>query len=259
MRTSDSIASLAAALATAQAEIKAAEEDRTASVQSDKAKYSYGYATLASVWDACRGPLSKNGLSIAQFPETAFATFSPDERGGQKYSPPTVKVTTRLMHKSGEWMESEIVLKPDGDTPQKIGSAITYGRRYALSAMVGVAPDDDDGADASGVPTSFDQRRQQAPQRPAAPPPPEAPQVREAPLPLVPEIPQLQKRLRDECGCKNRTDALAVLRFVLGDEWSKLPGECTAAEAKKALEALDRYASERGPLATVLAAAMTPS
>lgn len=257
MRTSDSIAALAAALATAQAEIKAAEEDRTASVQSDKAKYSYGYATLASVWDACRGPLSKNGLSIAQFPETTFATFSPDERGGQKFSPPSVKVTTRLMHKSGEWMESEIVLKPDGDTPQKIGSAITYGRRYALSAMVGVAPDDDDGADASGVPTQFDQRRQ-APQRPASRPP-EEPPVREAPPPLAPEVPQLQKRLRDECGCKNRSDALAVLRFVLGDEWSKLPGECTAAEAKKALEGLDRYAAERGPLAGVLEAAMTPS
>lgn len=252
MRTSDSIASLATALATAQAEIKAAEEDRTAKVEPDRAKYSYGYATLASVWDACRGPLSKNGLSIAQFPETTFAAFTPDERGGQKFSPPTVKVTTRLMHASGEWMESEIVLKPDGDTPQKIGSAITYGRRYALSAMVGVAPDDDDGADASGVPTQFDQRRQ-AQQR--STPQPEV-AVREA---IPPEIPQLQKRLRDECACKNRTDALAVLRFILGDEWSKLPGECTAAEAKKALEGLDRYAADRGPLATVLEAAMTPS
>lgn len=250
MRTSDSIAALAAALATAQAEIKAAEEDRTASVQSEKARYSYGYATLASVWDACRGPLSKNGLSIAQFPETTFATITPDERGGQKYNPPSVKVTTRLMHKSGEWMESEIVLKADGDTPQKIGSAITYGRRYALSAMVGVAPDDDDGADASGVPTQFEQRRQ-APQRPPEELPPK-------PAP-APEIPQLQKRLRDECGCKNRTDALAVLRFVLGDEWSKLPGECTGAEAMQALEGLDMYAAYRGPLAGVLEAAMTPS
>ncbi len=258
MKTSETIANLAAALAAAQAEIRAAEEDAKALVQSDKAKYSYGYATLASVWDACRGPLSKNGLSVIQSPETTFAAFAADDRGQQKFIPPTVRVTTRLMHKSGEWMESDITLRPDGDTPQKIGSAITYGRRYALSAMVGVAPDDDDGSDASGVPTSFEQRgqRQQPPaQKPA---PTQSPAAQPGPPSPTP-CNELAWLLRDECGCKSKTDALAVLRFVLGDEWSKLPLDCSQEEAKDVIARMRKFASERGPLASVLEQAMTPS
>lgn len=258
MKTSETIANLAAALAAAQAEIRAAEEDAKALVQSDKAKYSYGYATLASVWDACRGPLSKNGLSVIQSPETTLAAFSADERGGQKFAPPMVKVTTRLMHKSGEWMESEITLKPDGDTPQKIGSAITYGRRYALSAMVGVAPDDDDAADASGVPASFEQRGQRQPPPAQNRPQTQAPASQPGPPNPTPNS-ELARILRDECGCNSKTDALAVLRFVLGDEWSKLPADCSQDEAKDVIARLRKFAGERGPLASVLEQAMTPS
>ena len=257
MKTSETIANLAAALAAAQAEIRAAEEDAKALVQSDKAKYSYGYATLASVWDACRGPLSKNGLSVIQSPETTLAAFSTDDRGGQKFAPPMVKVTTRLMHKSGEWMESEITLKPDGDTPQKIGSAITYGRRYALSAMVGVAPDDDDGSDASGVPASFEQRGQRQ-QPPAKNPATSSTAAASGPHNPTPNN-ELSRILRDECGCNNKTDALAVLRFVLGDEWSKLPLDCSQVEATDVIGRMRKFASERGPLASVLEQAMTPS
>lgn len=258
MKTSETIANLAAALAAAQAEIRAAEEDAKALVKSDRANYAYGYATLASVWDACRGPLSSNGLSVIQSPETTFAAFAADDRGQQKFIPPTVVVTTRLMHKSGEWMESDITLRPDGDTPQKIGSAITYGRRYALSAMVGVAPDDDDGADASGVPASFEQRGQR--QQPPAQKPPatHTPPAQQGP-PNPTHCNELSRILRDECGCNSKTDALAVLRFVLGDEWSKLPLDCSQDEAKDVIGRMRKFSSERGPLASVLEQAMTPS
>jgi hypothetical protein len=82
-----------------------------------------------------RGPLSKNGLSVIQ-------TTAQAETG--------VLVETTLAHSSGEWVAGVLHVKPVKDDPQGLGSAITYARRYALSAMVGVAPEDDDGNAASG-------------------------------------------------------------------------------------------------------------
>jgi hypothetical protein len=90
------------------------------------------------VWDACRGPLSENGLAVIQQTES-------DDSG--------VFVITTLAHSSGQWMRSRLRLHPKDDTPQGMGSAITYGRRYALASMVGVAQVDDDGNAASGRPT----------------------------------------------------------------------------------------------------------
>lgn len=137
---SDSIKELAAALAKAQSAIRSAEKDR------ENPFFKSSYATIASVWEACRKPLTDNGLSVSQLPSAEGST---------------VTVTTLLMHASGEWLASELVMTATKADPQGIGSAITYARRYALSAMVGVAPDDDDdGNDASH------QQQQQA--RPAA-------------------------------------------------------------------------------------------
>jgi len=147
MNRSAEIAQLAAALATAQGMIVGAARD------SVNPHFRSKYADLASVWDACREPLSKNGLAVIQ-PVQA--------KGAQ------VTVTTILAHKSGEWISSDLTLNAAQNTPQAIGSAITYGRRYALASMVGVAPDDDDGEAAEG--------RNTPPARPNAsrpePPPP---------------------------------------------------------------------------------------
>ena len=104
------------------------------------------YADLASCWDAVRKALSDNGLAVIQ---TTVDT-----------SPPFVTVETLLAHKSDEWIKGVLTMKSvsnskekgiyDNPTPQGIGSTITYARRYALSAIVGIAPEDDDGNAGSG-------------------------------------------------------------------------------------------------------------
>ena len=123
------IGELAKALAVAQGKITGALKDSANPFFKSK------YADLASVWDACRGPLSDNGLAVVQLTES-------DDAG--------VYVSTTLAHSSGQWMRSRLRLTPKDVTPQGMGSAITYGRRYALAAMVGVAQVDDDGNAASG-------------------------------------------------------------------------------------------------------------
>lgn len=132
MKTSDSLDLLATALSAAQAEISPAEKD------SLNPHFKNKYADLTSVWAACREPLSKHGLSILQSPSFAEGRMV---------------LTTRLMHKSGQWIEDELSIKPAQDTAQAIGSCITYAKRYALCAMVGVVADeDDDGHMASRTP-----------------------------------------------------------------------------------------------------------
>ena len=124
---------LSAALAKAQGQIQGAKKDST------NPHFKSDYADLASVWDACRQALSGNGLSVAQSAENSEHGYG---------------VTTLLMHSSGQWLRGTLYLKPMKDDPQGAGSALTYARRYALAAMVGVAPDDDDGNAASEKPSS---------------------------------------------------------------------------------------------------------
>jgi hypothetical protein len=130
MNRSDNINELTAALAKAQGEIKGAVKDAT------NPHFRSSYADLQSVWDAIREPLSKNALCVMQFPST-----SPDGE---------IIVETMLSHDSGQWVSSELRMHPAQDTPQAFGSAITYARRYALQAVAGVAPMDDDGEAAEG-------------------------------------------------------------------------------------------------------------
>jgi hypothetical protein len=132
MTKSDSIAALAAALAKAQAEMAGASKDKT------NPHFKSAYADLASVWEACRTALTKNGLAVMQ-------PVSADEA--------QVTVTTILTHNSGEFLSSDLTMTATQNTPQGIGSCITYARRYALASMVGVAPEDDDGNAASAKTT----------------------------------------------------------------------------------------------------------
>lgn len=127
---SNSIAALAAALAKAQRQIQSAKKD------SVNPHFRSRYADLASCWDACREQLTSNGIAVVQ----------PIHNDG-----PYAFLKTILVHESGEWIASgSYPLKPMKDDPQGLGSAITYARRYSLCAMVGVAPDDDDGEAATG-------------------------------------------------------------------------------------------------------------
>jgi hypothetical protein len=96
------------------------------------------YADLASVWDACRAPLANAGLSVVQL-------VSSDEK--------SAIIETILAHSSGEWVSSTLAVPLTKADAQGLGSAITYGRRYALAAIVGVCPADDDGEAAVARPT----------------------------------------------------------------------------------------------------------
>jgi ERF superfamily len=129
MQASEQIDELATALARAQGEITGALKDSANPFFKSK------YSDLASCWDACRAALSKNGLAVTQFPMT---------------DPTGTYLVTSLLHSSGQWMRSNFALNPKDDSSQAVGSAITYARRYALCAVVGVAQIDDDGNAASG-------------------------------------------------------------------------------------------------------------
>lgn len=150
MERSESIAALSKALAAAQGEIIGAGKD--AFNPHFKAKY----ADLAAVWDACRPALAKNGLAVIQ----------PVSADGAR-----VRVITLLAHGSGEWISEELILEARDASPQSVGSVFTYGRRYGLSAMVGVAPDDDDDGNAA-QPTRNGSSRDSS--RPSTPQPAEA-------------------------------------------------------------------------------------
>lgn len=124
MPQSESIKELATALSKVQGELTYAKKD------SANPFFKSRYADLESVWDACRNLLAKNGLSVIQMPGNYFE--------GRMW------LVTRLCHTSGEWIEQEMslpVTKPDA---QGAGSALTYMRRYALAAFVGVVQADDD-------------------------------------------------------------------------------------------------------------------
>lgn len=132
IRTSESIDLLAAALAKAQPEFEGAEKNAANPHLKNR------YANLTAVMEAVRPALARHGLCVIQGISTA-------DNG--------VTVTTRLLHESGQWIESSLTLPADKMTAQAVGSAITYARRYGISALLGVTPDeDDDGHAASAAP-----------------------------------------------------------------------------------------------------------
>lgn len=128
MTRSDQIGTLIAALVKAQPNFKGAAKSST------NPHFKSKYADLAEIEDACLPALNKAGIAVLQ-PVRAEDT--------------RVSVTTLLAHESGEWIAEDLTITAVQNTPQAIGSAITYGRRYGLAAMVGVAPEDDDGHAAS--------------------------------------------------------------------------------------------------------------
>lgn len=129
MRTSDNIDLISAAFVLAQAEFPAVTRDKT------NGQFSADYGSLDAALEACIPVLTKNGIGLLQ-------PISDGLNGG-------VIITTRLLHKSGQWMEEPFTVKPQRDNPQGQGSAITYGRRYGAKSMLGLKDKDDDGAEAT--------------------------------------------------------------------------------------------------------------
>ena len=131
MKKSETLTEFSKAFAKTQQEMKKPLKDANNPFFKSK------YVPLENVVEAITESASKNGLSFTQFP-------SSDEDGN-------VTVGTLVMHSSGEWIEYDpIKMKPVKNDPQSIGSAITYAKRYALSAIFGITSDqDDDGNEAT--------------------------------------------------------------------------------------------------------------
>src|SRR6516164_5794027 len=134
-RSSESVGALAAALAKAQAEIQNPEKSLTATIVSPfprEAVRSFRYAPLSSGLDLVRKCLGQHEIATVQ------ATAIDGESG-------LIRLTTTLIHASGEWVSSDWPVCPISDTatPHRLGAALTYARRYALFTLVGIAGEDD--------------------------------------------------------------------------------------------------------------------
>lgn len=150
--SSPTIGKLAEALAKAQGEMKPPKATRTATVvMTAGGQYSYKYADLSDVLQSARDALSSNGLAVLQTYETGD---------------PLLLVTT-LCHSSGEWMRSILPVRTQKTAtdksgrvyvqemkPQDIGSSMTFMRRYALSALIGMAAEEDDDGKGAGTPAA---------------------------------------------------------------------------------------------------------
>jgi hypothetical protein len=132
-RSSPSIAALAAALAKAQAALINPEKSLTATVRGDRQpERTFRYAPLASGLDIVRKTLGQHEIAMVQ-------TTAIDQAVGM------VNLTTVLAHASGEWIASDwpVCAISETATPQRMGAALTYARRYALFTLVGIAGEDD--------------------------------------------------------------------------------------------------------------------
>jgi len=155
MQKSESIAKLAKALAAFQGEVKNPYNSTSNPFYKSK------YAPLGDVLALVRPILSKNGLSIIQ--------ESSADAGN-------CVVKTTLLHDSGEWIESDpLTLKLEKNTPQGVGSAMTYGKRYSVCAILGISSDDDD--DGNEHEKKKDDSKPKQENKPVSKPTPPKPQI----------------------------------------------------------------------------------
>src|SRR2546430_4883341 len=134
-RSSESIGAIAASLAKAQAELTNPEKSLIASIRSPfprEGDRTFRYASLASGLDIVRKSLGQHEIATVQ-------TTAIDQDSGQ------IRLTTLLAHASGEWLSSDWPVCPVSEmaAPHRMGAALTYARRYALFALVGIAGEDD--------------------------------------------------------------------------------------------------------------------
>src|SRR6184192_4340655 len=134
-RSSDSVAALASALAKAQAELINPEKSLTATIATGRPgekERIFRYAPLSSGLDIVRKTLGQHEIATMQ-------TTAIDQASG------LVNLTTVLAHASGEWIASDWPICPIAEmaSPQRMGAALTYARRYALFTLVGIAGEDD--------------------------------------------------------------------------------------------------------------------
>jgi len=201
-RSSESIASLAGALAKAQAELTNPEKSLTATIRPQsrgEAERSFRYAPLSSGLDIVRKTLGQHEIATVQ-------TTAIDQTAG------TVNLTTILAHASGEWIASDwpVCAIAETATPHRMGAALTYARRYALFTLVGIAGEDDLDALDLATPTGQSSRPEQpdvanqtgrmnGAERPVVPSPPGRRNGRMLSVPAKPTLePDKSAALRDQ-------------------------------------------------------------
>ena len=147
LKKSESIQNLSKAMAEFQKAIKQPLKD------ANNPFFKKPYVPLENVVEAINKTCSPLGISIMQF-------ASSDETG-------SIEVATLVMHSTGEYIEFPPVrMKPESNKPQAVGSAITYAKRYALSAIFGITSDkDDDGNEATGLNAQVEKQPQQQPKQ----------------------------------------------------------------------------------------------
>lgn len=193
IKKSPTIGELSKALTKFQKAAPKIEKNREAKIGS----YSYKYADLSDVIDKIRLPLADSDISYVQSPTTLNAEPA---------------LTTLLMHSSGEWIEDTMLLKELQNTPQGQGSAITYGKRYALTSMLGIVADaDNDAADHKGI-TGIQKKR----------------------------LFDTAKRVMPELG----EDPLSMVRF-LSEVIGKHPSRLLEEEVDDAIQSVETYTSKQ--------------
>ncbi len=133
---SETIDVFTVALVKVQQAVETVRKDAKNSAYKQNGKEST-YASLKSTWQACRAELTENGFAVTQWP------------GAYCRETNQMQMTTCLMHSSGQWQRGTAEIPMGKADAQGYGSAVTYARRYALQAAVGLSPDDDDGNAAS--------------------------------------------------------------------------------------------------------------
>jgi hypothetical protein len=144
-RSSETLGAIAAALAKAQGELTNPEKSLVATIRSPfprEGDQTFRYASLAQGLDVVRKCLGQHEIAMVQ------ATAIERDRD-------LIRLTTTLVHSSGEWVSSDWPVCPLSETaaPHRLGAALTYARRYGLFTLVGIAGDDDlDAPDLLGGP-----------------------------------------------------------------------------------------------------------
>jgi hypothetical protein len=124
MKTSEQIDKISPAIFGLQCALKPIARSKVVSVKGNKASYDFRYAPLDAIMEMLQPLMKDAGLMVVQAVDTDA-------------------LTTRLMHTSGQWVESATFLNREHGSMQGFGGEVTYKRRYALSALLGIVSDDD--------------------------------------------------------------------------------------------------------------------
>ena len=148
MERSESIKELSKALVEFHKKVGKVIKDAKGNIPTKSgSSYSYRYATLSNILDVIQEPLNECGLTVIQLPTAEF------------------ELETMLTHVSGEYIVSRYLMRPTQNNPQGIGSCITYQRRYAIGAILGLNIDEDDDAAAACGYTSAQTKPQPQPKK----------------------------------------------------------------------------------------------